>query len=122
MIATILVWLWAQNKSSFQRAFAKSGRIDVDPECKWLIHTAVDASVRSLMLDIADTVARGGSVASAFGGSRNKAALGTSKGGAAANESDRHTGASTSVDVHVACTVSQALMTEFCIDEDMVSC
>lgn len=122
MVAAILVWLWAQNKRSFQRAFAKSGRIDVDPECKWLIHTAVDASVRALMLDIADAVARGGSTASALGGGRNKGPTNASKTGgqASASESDRQSGSSTSVDVHVASIVSQALMAQFCIDECVV--
>jgi hypothetical protein len=114
--------LWAQNKTSFQRAFAKSGRIDVDPECKWLIHTAVDASVRALMLDIADVVARGGSMASALGGGRNKGSTNAEKAGGqvSPSESDRQSGSSTSVDVHVATIVSQALMAQFCIDDGVV--
>lgn len=116
------MWLWAQNKTSFQRAFAKSGRIDVDPECKWLIHTAVDASVRALMLDIADAVARGGSMASALGGGRNRDSTPDEKAGGqlSAGESDRQSGSSTSVDVHVASIVSQALMAQFCIDDGVV--
>ena len=123
MIAAILVWLWAQNKRSFQRAFAKSGRIDVDPECKWLIHTAVDASVRALMLDIADAVSRGGSMASALGAGRNKGPTSSSKtGGQVSSEADRQSGSSTFVDVHVASIVSQALMAQFCIDECVVRC
>jgi hypothetical protein len=122
VVAAISVWLWAQNKRSFQRAFAKSGRIDVDPECKWLIHTAVDASVRALMLDIADAVARGGTMASALGGGRNKGPMNSSKtsGQASTSDADRQSGSSTSADVHVASIVSQALMAQFCIDECVV--
>lgn len=106
MISVILAWLWAQHKESFQRAFAKSGRIDVDPECKWLIQTAVDAAARALMLDIADTIARGGSMATALSGG--------ARGG------DRH-GPSTPVEIHVARVVSQGLMGEFCMDDIVVS-
>jgi hypothetical protein len=106
VIAVILIWLWAQHKESFQRAFAKSGRIDVDPECKWLIQTAVDAAARALMLDIADTIARGGSMTTALSGGP--------RGG------DRH-GSSSSVEVHVARVISQGLMGEFCIDDVVVS-
>jgi hypothetical protein len=117
VIAVILVWLWAQHKESFQRAFVKSGRIDVDPECKWLIQTAVDAAVRALMLDIADTVARGGSMAMALGGGRSK---GVTNGLTSSKEGDRQCGSSF-VDVHVARLVSQGLMGEFCMDESVVS-
>jgi len=46
--AIVLIWLWVQHKEIFQRAFAKSGRIDVDPECKWLIQAAVDTATRAL--------------------------------------------------------------------------
>lgn len=121
VIAVILVWLWAQHKESFQRAFVKSGRIDVDPECKWLIQTAVDAAVRALMLDIADTVARGGSMAMAFGGGRKGASNGLkTESHASTKESDRQGSPSASVEIHVARIVSQGLMGEFCIDDSVV--
>ena len=60
MIAVILVWLWNYHEDDFQRAFAKSGRIDVDPTCKWLVHAAVDASVRALTLYITESGMTGG--------------------------------------------------------------
>ena len=46
--AVILVWLWNYHEEDFQNAFAKSGRIDVDPTCKWLVHAAVDIAARAL--------------------------------------------------------------------------
>ncbi len=58
------------------------------------------------MLDIADSIARGGSMATALsGGPRGD---------------DRH-GSSSPVEVHVARVVSQGLMGEFCIDDIVVS-
>ena len=48
VIAAITGWLWAEHEDCFQSAFIKSGRIDVDPECKWLIYTAVDESIMSM--------------------------------------------------------------------------
>lgn len=114
------MWLWGNNKTSFQRAFAKSGRIDVDPECRWLIQTAVDVSVRALMIDIADTVARGGPSAPLLGSGRTKGAAKT-VGQPSLTEEDR-SNSTTYVDTHVASIVSQALTAEFCIDGRMVSC
>lgn len=119
MIAVILVWLWAEHKESFQRAFVKSGRIDVDPECKWLIQTAVDAAVRTLMLDIADTVARGGSMATALGGGKNTDSTNGMQAGS--TKSSKETDPSTSVDLYVGRIISQGLMGEFCIDDTVVS-
>lgn len=52
VVAAITGWLWAEHKDCFQAAFAKSGRIDVDPECKWLIHTTVEVSVRAMQMKI----------------------------------------------------------------------
>ena len=54
-MAVILVWLWTYHEQDFQRAFSKSGRIDVDPACKWLVHAAVDAAVRALTLYISES-------------------------------------------------------------------
>ena len=50
---TVLVWLWANHEIAFRDAFEKSGRIDVDPDCKWLIHAAVDTAIRELTSEIA---------------------------------------------------------------------
>jgi len=46
------VWLWNYHEDEFQVAFTKSGRIDVDPTCKWLVQAAVDASIRALTAHI----------------------------------------------------------------------
>jgi hypothetical protein len=61
-------------------------------------------------------------MASALGAGRNKGSTNASKSGGqvSASESDRQSGPSTSVDVHVASIVSQALMAQFCIDEGVV--
>jgi len=40
--ATVTVWLWSRYQEIFKAAFAKNGRIDVDPECIWLIKAAVE--------------------------------------------------------------------------------
>lgn len=109
--ATILVYLWSQHEVSFQRAFAASGRIDVDPCCKWLIQAAIDASTRALTIEIADAAARGGPMALALAGHSK----------ASAGENEAITPASARLDVLIASTISKSLMTEIEIDETMVS-
>jgi hypothetical protein len=107
--ATILVWLWAKHEISFQKAFEKSGRIDVDPDCKWLIQAAVDASIRQLSL--ADT-------ASARGGPSETAAARKGqnlKPPPVSCEPDRET-VSKMADIHNATVVSTALTTMYHID------
>jgi hypothetical protein len=118
VIATILVWLWAQHEQNFQQAFEKSGRIDVDPDCKWLIQAAVDTSVRELTLEIADAVARGeGPFADALAARKGHS---SSKNPSVVSESDR-TNASKRVEIHTASAVSKALMTELHVDGEMNS-
>ena len=56
---TVLVWLWSNHEIAFRDAFEKSGRIDVDPDCKWLVHAAIDTAVRELNNDIAQQRAIG---------------------------------------------------------------
>eukprot|EP00934_Nitzschia_sp_Nitz4_P000090 Nitzschia sp. Nitz4//scaffold80_size88189//35047//40827//NITZ4_005086-RA/size88189-processed-gene-0.72-mRNA-1//-1//CDS//3329558627//90//frame0 len=48
IVACINLTLWRHHDGCFQKAFAKSGRIDVDPDCKWLISAAVDHAVHAL--------------------------------------------------------------------------
>jgi len=96
--AIVLIWLWVQHKEIFQRAFAKSGRIDVDPECKWLIQAAVDTATRALA---AEFVPKTNSV----GDGKSKGMYGL--------ESVANT------ELQVASTVSKALMTEMCIDGEI---
>jgi hypothetical protein len=59
MVATIIVWLWSNHEQPFQKAFKINGRIDVDPDCKWLIQAAVDQAVDALSLEINHQVATG---------------------------------------------------------------
>lgn len=40
--ATVTIWLWSRYQETFKAAFAKNGRIDVDPECIWLTKAAVE--------------------------------------------------------------------------------
>lgn len=119
VVAIVLVWLWVQHKDSFQRAFAKSGRIDVDPECKWLIQAAVDAASRALMLELAEAIQNGGPLASAMLSARSKGGSGSAK--PVGGELEKQATASVTVDVRVALIVSEALMTELCIDEEVDS-
>jgi len=60
VVSAILVWLWAQHESVFQSAFHRSGRIDVDQDCKWLIQAAVDMSVKEIAKGIASERTGGG--------------------------------------------------------------
>ena len=50
--SVIITWLWANYQSTFKAVFANSGRIDVDPDCKWLIKAAVEKAT-------VDVVSRG---------------------------------------------------------------
>jgi hypothetical protein len=115
--AVILVWLWVQHKDSFQRAFGKSGRIDVDPECKWLIQAATDTSSRALLLALTGTHQNGGLLSSAMTLMKTKGTAAGSK--TVSPDIEKHAAASLSFDAMVACVVSEALMTEFCIDEEV---
>ena len=116
VVATILLWLWKHHEECFQRAFAKSGRIDVDPECKWIINAAVDTSVRSLNLEATDPAIRGtSSLAAALATHRSKGHAGQ-KGG----EVERAQ-SSTKLDMLTASIVSKALMAGSSVDEQMVS-
>jgi hypothetical protein len=116
VVATILLWLWKHHEDCFQKAFAKSGRIDVDPECKWIIHAAVDSSVRSLTLEAADPAVRGMSpLAAALAAHRSKGHAGQKGGEAERSQS------STKLDMLTASIVSKDLMAGSSVDEQMVS-
>ena len=47
--AIINTWIWANYNNVFEKTFAKRGRIDVDPHCKWIIHAAIEVATRSLV-------------------------------------------------------------------------
>lgn len=113
--SAILVWLWAQHESNFQQAFEKSGRIDVDPDCKWIIQAAVDTAVRGLALEIADAVARGKGPFADVSGRKGQPSTKSPVGSSESEKAD----VSKRVDIHTAVTVSKALMTELRVDGEM---
>ena len=47
--AVINTWIWANYNKLFEKTFAKRGRIDVDPDCKWVIYAAIEVATRSLV-------------------------------------------------------------------------
>lgn len=116
--AVILIWLWTTNEKTFQRAFERNGRIDVDLDCKWLIQAAVDTAVGELSLEIAESMARGeGAFAEASAGRK----VNTSVSGveSMSNAESVHSLEGKKLDVCTASIVSQALTVEMCIDADM---
>lgn len=119
VVAIILVWLWMEHKDTFRRAFAKSGRIDVDPECKWLIHAAVDTVSRAIISELIDASQNSGPLACAMSNAKSKS-INASK---VADESENNDSlsASTNLDSRFAIIASEALMTELCIDEGVDS-
>ena len=116
--AVILVWLWTSHEQSFQVAFEKNGRIDVDPDCKWLVQAAVDTAVSELSLEIAESMARGeGAFAEASAARKANPILQSGVG--VPNSQPTASAASKKLDVCTASIVSQALSVEMCIDADM---
>lgn len=101
----VLVWLWNNHEEDFQRAFAKSGRIDVDPMCKWLVHASVDASVRALKQYISELGT----------GRIEKTESGTTLVAESASD------AAMPPDVATVLVVSRALTAESCKDDETVS-
>ena len=106
VVAVILIWLWNCHEVDFQRAFAKSGRIDVDPTCKWLVFATVDVSVRALSVHISNNSKAGTSSFQSLSSERTSA--------------DNPTPISNS-DVVSASVVSKALWSQPCLDEGVVS-
>jgi hypothetical protein len=113
----ILVWLWATHEHTFQRAFTKNGRIDVDSDCKWLVQAAVDTAVDELSLEIAESMARGeGAFAEASTLRKdNPTTLVTG------SSSSQVSVAARKLDMCTACIVSKALTAEMCVNDDMDS-
>lgn len=121
IVAVTLVWLWRNHEKSFQRAFSKSGRIDVDPECKWLVHAAVDKSVAALSEEVTDAASRATSpLAVALLAHRNKN-NGAQKGAPATYAANSLKATTTRLDLLAATIVSRALNSGFAVDEETVS-
>jgi hypothetical protein len=116
IVAVILLWLWQNQEDSFQRAFSKSGRIDVDPECKWFVTAAVDKAVSALAAEVTELSSRSNKpLAAALLAHKNKSSIGQ-KGG----EADSFSATSTRIDLLAAAIVSKALNSGLIIDEEMV--
>ena len=118
MGATITTWLWANHRKSFERAFTKSGRIDVDPECKWLINAAVDLAAKALLAETADKTAFVSSAGKRSAGKSGKAISSSGKSYLDMNSPLSQHG---NVAVRIAAITSLKLMQSFCINEEMVS-
>lgn len=116
VIALINLWLWRHHDDSFQRAFAKSGRIDVDPDCKWLIATAVDRSAQALSQATDSPHSKTGSpLLAALAASKIKNSSGQK--GLQEKESDRPN--LIKLDILLTSIVSSALMTGLKLDFSM---
>ena len=115
--ATLLLWLWKNHEGCFQRAFAKSGRIDVDPECKWLISQTVETAVRALIFTVSGSSAKKGPLSTLLTANRAKGAY--QKGGIS-SEADR-LNSSGKVDLEVASIVSRSLLSSLAINVEAVS-
>jgi hypothetical protein len=117
IVAVILLWLWRNQEDSFQRAFSKSGRIDVDPECKWFVTAAVDRAVSALAAEVTEPSSRSGKpLATALLAHKNKNSA-AQKGG----ETDAFSTTSTRIDLLAAAIVNKALNSGLAIDEEKVS-
>ena len=115
IVGAILLWLWRHHEDCFQKAFAKSGRIDVDPECKWLINAAVERAVLVLSQEIATPGSHLSSslaVPKTKGGSSSKSLQGS--------ESERSQAKNTKVDLLTLSIVSKSLAEGMAVDEQMV--
>ena len=118
--AVILMWLWKNEEGCFQRAFVKSGRIDVDPDCKWFVTTAVNKAVSSLSNEITGSMSRATSFATALLAYKNKSTVGSKVTHTMAEDDSLKT-AATKVDLLAASIVSKSLNTKLVLNENMVS-
>lgn len=93
----------------------------MDPECKWLIYGAVEASVRALSQELADGGSRTARpLSAALTAFKNKGSS-TPQKGPHGSEVDRLQAVTTKLDLLIASIVSKALVTGFAIDEQTVS-
>jgi len=118
VVSVILVWLWAHHQSAFQTAFNRSGRIDVDPDCKWLIQAAVEISVQELAAEISRERAAGtGPYTSLAKAKREESAQQQGGVNTVAQAAEWGTLLS-SVEIKSASVSSRALMSELSMIED----
>ena len=118
--AVILLWLWRNQEGCFQRAFAKSGRIDVDPECKWFVNAAVNKAVTALSNEVIGSTSRANGLTTALLAHKSKSTSGQ-KGLHGKAEQDSLKTTTTKIDLLAACVVSKSLNMTLVLNEDMVS-
>mmetsp|Transcript_16411 Transcript_16411/g.15859 ORF Transcript_16411/g.15859 Transcript_16411/m.15859 type:complete len:522 (-) Transcript_16411:153-1718(-) len=115
--AIITTWLWAQYKCTFEKAFIKSGRIDVDPECKWLINEAIDTALKAYHPEDMEQPSH-----SEFWNHHHAGKYNTSPYFSVKSSEVRFTSSHvTAVAVNIACVVSKKLSSELFIDKDVDS-
>lgn len=115
-VATILIWMWKHHEQCFQRAFSKSGRIDVEPTCKWLIAAAVERAASALAHAFENPNSRSNSpLANALMAVKNKW-LTLPKGN---NEKETDRSATTTLDLLIVSTVSRCLSDGFKLNWDI---
>jgi hypothetical protein len=118
-VATILLWMWKHHEQCFQRAFSKSGRIDVEPECKWLIAAAVDRAASALAHALENSSARSNTpLANALMAVKNKV-MPPPKGN---NEKETDRSGTASLDLLIVSTVSRCLSDGFKLNADINAC
>jgi hypothetical protein len=118
--AVILLWLWRNQEGCFQRAFAKSGRIDVDPECKWFVNAAVNKAVTALSNEVIGSTSRANGLTTALLAHKSKSSSGQ-KGTNGKAEQDSLKTTTTKIDLLAASVVSKSLNMTLVLNEDMVS-
>ncbi len=118
--AVILLWLWRNQEGCFQRAFAKSGRIDVDPECKWFVSAAVNKAVTALSNEVIGSTSRANGLTTALLAHKSKSSSGQ-KGVHGKAEQDSLKTTTTKIDLLAASVVSKSLNMTLVLNEDMVS-
>jgi len=104
------------HEADFQLAFEKKGRIDVDPDCKWLIQTAVvDTAVRELTADYTDSISKGkGVFAEASIARKVQVHTKLFHPGVFTGEPEKET--ARKLEGHIAAVVSKALMVKVHLD------
>jgi hypothetical protein len=118
--AVILLWLWRNQEVCFQKAFAKSGRIDVDPECKWFVNAAVNKAVTALSNEVIGSTSRANGLTTALLAHKSKSSTGH-KGTHAKVEQDLLKTTTTKIDLLAASVVSKSLNMTLVLNEEMNS-
>ena len=113
--AVIMLWLWRNNETSFQKAFAKRGRIDVDSECKWCVDAAVNKAVSALLDQLSEESSSRtvGPLTSALIAHKNKSSMG--------KDTESLKASALKIDLLAASLASRSLDMTLTLNEEMVS-